>query len=273
MPESIIDVDLASFSAEVVDRSHQIPVVVDFWAAWCGPCRTLGPMIEAAVKARYGAVILAKVDVDRNQPLAQQFGVQGIPAVHAFRDGKVVDRFTGAVPQAQIEAFLDRLVPSAADRAIALAATQDPQDARRTLEAAHAADPAEGRVAIALAELLVAEDPARASTLVNAHPATPGADRVGAALALAAASSQDPDDLLARAARGDAGASMDLARVLVARGDVDAALERVLADLERTTSSDPAREVLRTGILEILTLLEGDPRVGPARARLARALF
>ena len=105
------DVDEASFQQEVIERSKEVPVVVDFWAEWCGPCRTLGPAIEQAVAAREGKVELAKVDVDSNQQLAAAFRVQGIPAVKAFVDGHMVDEFTGALPPAQINAFLDKIIP------------------------------------------------------------------------------------------------------------------------------------------------------------------
>ena len=271
--ENVIDVSAADFATEVIERSSTVPVVVDFWAAWCGPCRTLGPMLEAAVERRAGQVVLAKVDVDRAQPLAQRFGVQGIPAVHAFRDGEVVDRFTGAVPQTQIEAFLDRLVPTATDRALALAATQAPEDARRTLEEAANADPADGRIAVALAELLVEVDAERAAGLAAAHPQVPGADRVTAAISLARARSRDTAALRAEADAGDAEATVDLGRVLLAQGSVDEALGLLLAGLERTTPGDASRETLRAGLLEVLTLLGDDARVPGARARMARALF
>jgi len=125
------DVTEADFQQEVVERSKTVPVVVDFWAAWCGPCRQLGPAIEKAVNARAGKVELAKVDVDSNQQLATAFRVQGIPAVKAFRDGQIVDEFTGALPPAQISEFLDRVVPSEADEAVRAAIESGDEPALR----------------------------------------------------------------------------------------------------------------------------------------------
>ncbi|HUZ83884.1 MAG TPA: tetratricopeptide repeat protein [Gaiellales bacterium] len=121
----------ASFAVDVIERSATLPVVVDFWAAWCGPCRQLGPVLEAAVEATGGAVELVKVDVDANPRTAAGYRVQGIPAVKAFRDGRMVDEFTGALPRAAVESFLRGLQPSEADRLVALG---DEASLRRALE-------------------------------------------------------------------------------------------------------------------------------------------
>lgn len=144
----VFDVTEAEFETRVVERSRELPVVVDMWAEWCGPCRALTPALERAATAREGDVELAKVDIDANQGLAARFGVQGIPAVKAFRDGRVVDEFTGALPAPQVEAFFDRLVPSEADR---LATAGDEQSLRRALEI----DPAQVEAGRELGRLLL----------------------------------------------------------------------------------------------------------------------
>jgi putative thioredoxin len=164
------DVGEADFQQQVIERSKEVPVVVDFWAEWCGPCRQLGPAIEAAVTAREGKVELAKVDVDSNQQLAGTFRVQGIPAVKAFRDGQVVDEFTGALPSAQIEAFLDRIVPSEAELAARAAIESGDED---SLREAVRTDPRNPEATASLARLLLARgDYAEAAELTAPLVAT-----------------------------------------------------------------------------------------------------
>jgi putative thioredoxin len=142
------DVDEASFDQLVVERSREVPVVVDFWAEWCGPCRALGPLLERATAAREGKVDLAKVDTDSNPRLSQAFGIRGIPAVKAFKDGGVVSEFTGAVPAPQVERFFDQLVPSEAQRLV----EEGDEDALRQ---AVQLDPENAEAAAALGRLLL----------------------------------------------------------------------------------------------------------------------
>src|SRR5215212_9825882 len=115
---AVIDVSEGTFETDVIERSKSVSVVVDFWAAWCGPCRMLTPVLEQAAQARGDDVVLAKLDTDANPGISQAFGIQGIPAVKAFKDGRVVDEFVGAQPPAVVERFFDGLVPSEAERLV-----------------------------------------------------------------------------------------------------------------------------------------------------------
>ena len=269
---AVFDVDEHDFPSAVLERSAEVPVVVDFWAEWCGPCRTLGPMLEQAVARREGAVALAKVDVDRNQSLAQSFRVQGIPTVLGFRDGQVVAQFTGAVSAAQLETFLDDLLPTPADEAVARARTLPSDEAKAELRHALELDPGHREAAIGLAELLVGEAPDQALELIRPHRPDPAAEAI-ATRAQLAGSGGDVERLRAAIEHGDADAStrLDLGRALAADGCYGEAIEALLAAVEL---GGDAREPAREQLVALFNLLgEDDERVRTARPRLARALF
>src|SRR3954471_15901203 len=140
---AVYDVTEQDFDQRVIERSAEVPVVVDFWAEWCGPCRALTPALEKAAGARDGRVDLAKVDTDRNQSISQAFGIRGIPAVKAFKDRRVAEEFTGAIPPAQVEAFFDRLVPSNEEVAAnAAVESGDEDELRRAVDARPGPPPA-----------------------------------------------------------------------------------------------------------------------------------
>ncbi len=251
----VFDVDEGDFIAKVVERSRELPVVVDFWAEWCGPCRQLGPALEAAVGRRDGKVELAKVDVDSNQSLSASFGVQGIPAVKAFRDGEVVAEFTGAIPPAQIEAFLDGLVPSPADE---LAVAGDEQSLRRALEL----DPRHSQAAIALARILLSRGEGDAALeLLGDLRGDFLAEGLAARAELAAGNgSPDPEEGLVRAF-----AAWD-------EGDFETALEALQEAIG--AEADPRRrDLLRRAMVGMFTELGVEHELAREhRRRLAASL-
>ncbi|HSP05071.1 MAG TPA: thioredoxin, partial [Acidimicrobiales bacterium] len=168
-----VDVTDQTFQTEVIDRSTQVPVVVDLWAEWCGPCKTLGPTIEKVVDATGGKVVLAKVDVDANRAIAQAFQVQSIPAVYAMRDGKVVDGFVGALPEHQVQAWVDQLIPSAEESEVSkLVAAGDEASLRQALELEPGNEPAIEALAALLIDGSTNEGKAEALDLLARIPET-----------------------------------------------------------------------------------------------------
>jgi putative thioredoxin len=243
----IFDVGEKEFEQRVVERSREVPVVVDFWAEWCAPCRALTPALEQAARARDGRVDLAKLDVDQNPAIAQAFGIQGIPAVKAFKDGRVGTEFTGAIPPAEVERFFDRLVPSEAELGAQAAVESGDEDALRE---ALAADPRNAAVAAALARVLIARGDAQ-EALALTEPFE--SDFVAAGLAararleLAGADDDGLRDAFAAWDGGDAATALDqLQRALEATDDAETrdAIRRVMIGLftELGPESELARE-------------------------------
>jgi putative thioredoxin len=252
----IFDVDEAQFEQRVIERSREVPVVVDFWAEWCGPCRTLTPALEAATAKREGQVELAKLDTDRNQGIAAAFGIRGIPAVKAFKDAKIVDQFTGAIPPARVEEFFDRLVPSEADR---LAEAGDEESLRSALEL----DPENAEAARRLGRLLLERG--------ETEDALELLERLKGDFVA--------DGLVARAelgsANGDGAApALDLAPAFAAwdRGDHAAALEALQQAISAADEPE-LRDAIRRVMIAIFTELGADdPLAREHRRRLSAAL-
>jgi putative thioredoxin len=275
--------------ADVIDASQDVPVIVDFWAPWCGPCKTLGPALEAAVTAARGAVRMVKIDVDQNQAIAAQLRIQSIPTVYAFWQGRPVDAFQGALPASELKKFVDKLAALAGDGGLSEALAE----AEQMLTEGAAADAAEvfaailgqmpdsaaalgglARAQIALgnfdqAEALLANAPAPMTTAKEVEAA-----RAQLALARQAADAGPVDDLRAQVAGDPANhqARFDLAQALYAKGDAEGAIDELLELFRRDRDwNDGAAKTQLFTIFDALT--PTDPLASKGRRRLSSMIF
>jgi putative thioredoxin len=270
-----LDVSESTFERKVIQASRQAPVVVDFWAPWCGPCRMLGPVLEKLAKEANGAWTLVKVNTDENQGLAMRYGIQGIPAVKAFRDGKVVDEFVGAQPEPQVRQFIRKLAPaqaeSAADAAAGLLAAHRWAEAEAAYRRALNADQSQSAV-LGLAKALIAQgkgpDAELALDAVSNQAEIAGTDKLRIAahwLVTSRASGDDPDS-------NSADALFLRAGQLAALGDVQGALEGLIAVLRRDKRyrGGEAQKIM-LAYFDILG--DSDPLAREYRSKLASVLF
>jgi putative thioredoxin len=266
---TVIDVSEATFEAEVLNRSSQVPVVIDFWADWCGPCKQLSPVLERLANAAGGAWVLAKIDVDANPRLAQAAAVQGIPAVKAVIKGQVVGDFTGAAPEAQVRAWTNDVVKMAAEMGLApVDGAVEPEEEEPTPPYLLEAD-----------EALSREDlPAAIAAFTTELAANPGNEEAKAGLAqlelMRRINDADLESTMAAAETSpdDVDTHLVLADLELGSGDIEASFARLIAVVKATTGDD--RDKARKRLLELFLVVGSDhPAVIKGRRDLTTALF
>ena len=277
--EWVIEVGDADFETAVLKRSETTPVVVDFWAPWCGPCRALGPLLERLAAEHQGAFILAKVNVDEAPAVSQAFGIQSIPAVKGFRDGMLVGEFVGAQPEATVRKLLELVLPTAADGLVARAATLAPEAAEAALREALELEPRHARALLELARIVAArgDTPGALQLLERVSPPSPlvgESERLAAELRMRTDGGGDRAALRARIAAdpNDLAARLELGRTLAALGKHEDALAELLDVVRR----DPhfADDGARKAMVDLFAVLgSDDPLTDRYRNELAKALF
>lgn len=271
----VVDVTEASFQADVLDRSFQVPVLLDLWAEWCQPCKQLSPALEKLAAEGAGAWLLAKIDVDANPRISQALQVQSIPTVFAVIGGQLVPGFQGAIPEAQLREFVGAVLQAAGEAGLGDAAA--PPDAQPDAEQEQAPTPEDPRFDAAEAALAEGDYALAAERFQAILDAEPGNAEATLALhqvrLLERVETADPDAVAkADAAPGDIAAQLAAADLAMVADDADAAFGRLLPALGRTSGED--RDALRQRLLEYFELLgPEDERVPAARREMARTLF
>jgi putative thioredoxin len=270
----VIDVTEATFQTEVLDRSFQVPVLLDLWAEWCQPCKQLSPVLERLATEGAGSWVLAKIDVDANPSISQALRVQSIPSVFAVISGQLIPGFQGALPEAQLREFVAAVLQAGQEAGLTAAAAPAPNGDE---PAAAQEEPDDPRF-VAAEDALEAGDyqlaAQRYQAILDNEPANEQAAlALGQVRLLERISDLDPAAMQrADAAPDDVAAQLVAADVLFANNEIDAALDRLLSTVARASGAD--REQARTRLLEYFDLLgPDDPRVATARRQLARALF
>lgn len=282
MNEWVMDVDEASFERDVIQRSASVPVIVDFWAEWCGPCRTLGPLLERLAAEQAGRFVVAKVDVDRNPQLAEAFAIRSIPAVKAVLGGRIVDEFVGALPEASLRQFIARLMPTQADEAVARGLVAESSGDAATAEASYrealAEDPNHPAARLGLGRLFEQTRPEEAlvelERVLSGTPERVDADRIAARIRLQGADGGAEKELLTRVERdpNDLAARLELGKTLAAKGAHEEALQHLLEVVrrDRTFEDDAGRKAM----LDVFELLgPRHPLTERYRDTLAQLLF